>query len=234
MMNNLLKRLPLIMLASILLVAFLSLIGGVYEWNVRSLVSSDGLRWSVSHIVSNIGMARLQYVVFALIGLGVFVESGLPAVVRGHRSLKQRRAFMLTLLVVIVYVLLVLGMILFRGGPLLSAVGTVAHSSFLKGLPEMAVLLMIIAGNVYGYTSGRFVSLADTIDAHVALLRSMAPYFLTLVIASELVGCIRYVCAVSSEVSDIYMTVFEYVVYYLPLILHLFVFFRSGRNKYYA
>ena len=85
MMNNLLKRLPLIMLASILLVAFLSLIGGVYEWNVRSLVSSDGLRWSVSHIVSNIGMARLQYVVFALIGLGVFVESGLPAVVRGNR-----------------------------------------------------------------------------------------------------------------------------------------------------
>lgn len=219
------------MLACIPLIAFLSLIGGVYGLNVCNLVSSDGLRWSVSHIVLNIGMARFQYVVFALIGLGVFVESGLPAVVRGHWSLKQRRAFVLTVLVVIVCTSLILGMILFRGGPLLSAVGTVAHSSFLEGLPGMLVVLMIIAGNVYGYTSGRFVSLADTIDAHVSLLRAMAPYFLTLVIASELVACIRYVCMVApSDKVAVPMIVVENILYYFPLLLHLIVFFRGGRR----
>lgn len=231
-MNKLLKRLPLIMLACIPLVAFLSLIGGVYGVNVRSLVGSDGLRWSVSHCVLNIGMARFQYVIFALIGLGVLVESGLPAVARGHWSLKQRRAFMLTVIVVVICTSLILGMILFRGGPLLSAVGTVANSSFLEGLPGMIILLMILAGNVYGYTSGRFVSLADTIDAHVSLLRAMAPYFLTLVIASELVACIRYVFMISpSDKASFLMIVIENVLFYLPLLLHLIVFFRGGRNR---
>jgi p-aminobenzoyl-glutamate transporter AbgT len=48
---------------------------------------------------------------------------------------------------------------------------------------------------IYGYTSGRFLSFADVVQALVYLPASVADYFVTLFMASQFLACFHYMLA---------------------------------------
>lgn len=177
---------------ALVIVLFASWVASIYVDGVEGLLTARGIRWMCSSFVSNFAAVHLAEMLLGLMAISVLRESGIIRTIRGHVSLKQKRALQITG----VAVLLVLGLfsllLLLPKAVLLSAFGTFRHSAFSKGFYGLLMCLLIFVGNVYGYTVGRFLSLRDFVHAHVAIFSSVASYFVILLFASQLVGCIEF------------------------------------------
>ena len=182
---------PLLLLL-LLLLSLYSWIGSACGLAVRSLYSADGLRWMFSHSVSNISAAPWGEILAGLITISVLWRSGIIHSVSRRASLKQKRAISLAILVLIVECVLLASLLLPPAMVLLSPFGTIAHSPFLRGLYGAICTGIIIVCNVYGLSSGRFVTLTDALEAHVALLRRGLPLLIDVVLVSQLVACLDY------------------------------------------
>ena len=75
---------------------------------------------------------------------------------------------------------------------LLSAFGTFQNSAFSKGLVGLLACLAIFIGNVYGYTSGRFTTMRDFMQAHASIFGTISNYFVMLFLSSQFVNCLEY------------------------------------------
>lgn len=164
----------------------------VYVDGVEGLLTPRGIRWMCSHLLANFATLPLASILMGLMALSVLRESGLSQVFRRHLSLKQRRALQITGLTLLVVLGLFSLLLLLPRAILLSAFGTLAHSAFSTGSFGLLFCLLMLMGNVYGYTSGRFVTLQDFLHAHVALLAAVAPSFVFLFLGSQLVECLQF------------------------------------------
>lgn len=230
-------QLPLILLLAIPVVAIYSWVCSLYiDESVRSLLNADGIRWSVSSIMTNLDDAPLTYIGSFLICSGVLLESGFISTIitflrerKWHESsvsLKQRRAFMLTLGMVEAIAAFAVILCLFQSSLLLSAFGTIESSPLSRGWFGLLVMLLILIGNVFGYTSGKFVNTVDFINAHTLLLRKCAGYFIVLFISSELIACVKYTGLLSDDAT----IVLSYALYYVPLVCYYFSSILSSRT----
>lgn len=208
-----------VLLVVLLLVSWLL---SIYVDGVEGLLTARGIRWLCSSIVENFASVPLAEILLGMMTVSVLKESGVGLVLKGHTSLKQRRALQVTGVALLV-VLCIFSLLLFLPqAVLLSAFGTVSHSAFSKGFFGLLTCVLIFLGNVYGYTSGRFTSLHDFFHAHVSLFASMAGYFVILFFASQLVGCLHYTGILSFlGDNDTLSTLLADVLYAFPLLLYL-------------
>lgn len=191
------KLTPLLLLL-LLLLSLYSWIGSACGLDVRSLYSADGLRWMFSHFVPNVSGAPWGEILIGLITISIIWHSGIIYSVSRRASLKQKRALSLAILVLIVECVVIACLLLPPAMVLLNPFGTIAHSPFLRGLYGAMCVGIVIVCNVYGLSSGHFVTLADTIEAHVALLRQGLPLLLNVILVSQLVACLDYTHLVPS------------------------------------
>ena len=223
-MKNSSEVIPLLYVLLILLVALLSWVGGVYGWGLVSLLDADGVRWLCTHVLDNVRQSPWLELTMALAVCGQFVESGLPAVFtprfwqRHSRTLKKMRALQITIVVLAVMVVLFV-VSLTGASPLMSALGQFTLSPLFFGLYPISLLVLLVLGTTYGLASGRFYSVGDVVRSVVSLPVAVAPYFFTLFLAAQLMGCIRYVWALSvGSPADILLCL---LLYGIPLILSL-------------
>lgn len=177
---------------ALVLVLFVSWVASIYVEGVEGLLTARGIRWMCSSIVPNFAAVHLAKIFLGLMAISVLRESGIMHTLRGRISLKQKRALQITgaavLMVLGVFALL----LLLPNAVLLSALGTFHNSAFSKGGYGLLMCLAIFVGNVYGYTSGRFLVMRDFVHAHTSILSTVANYFVFLFFASQLVGCIEF------------------------------------------
>jgi len=220
--------LRLALLAALPLVAIVSWICSMYYYgSVNSLLDADGIRWSISNMVTNLYDAPVVNTLIFLICTSLLWESGfmgtLYTVIRemkwntGSVSLKQRRALMFTLCVFEVMMVLFLIQVFAPGSMLFSAFDTYENSALSQGIWGLVTVLIIILGNVYGYSSGKLVTKNDFVNAHTKHISLSAGYFITIFLAAELLACLKYIGLLSEE----FTTVLSYILYYVPLAVHL-------------
>lgn len=218
MMNKFLLRLPLFYSVITILIVIISWLGNYYGFDIRNILSAEGLRWFVENLIPNMALSPLAEIVFLLMAISVVVESGLLKVFSGNLSPKQRRALQLTGALFLFYCLLLVVLVFFSSSILLSALGTISGSPLSRGVLGLIVISLLMIGNFYGFVSGRLVTVNDFIQAHCELIRRVSPFFITIIIASQLVAFVDYAFGDGSLVN---LELLSFFIYYVPLFLHL-------------
>lgn len=208
----------------LVLLCLMSWLMSIYIDGIESALSVNGIRWIVGNMVQNFYSVPLAQIIIGLFGVSIIRESGIAKVFRRHISLKQKRALQITLIFTAIFSLLFSLLLLLPNAILLSAFGDLYNSPLQKGLFGIIVLYMLLIGNIYGYTSGRFANMNDLVLAHVSIFNIMSPYFIILFMASQFVCCLDFsniLSLIGNE--EALLSIITSIVYYVPLVLYIFL-----------
>lgn len=191
--------------------------GGV----LPNLLSGEGMRWLVRHSVDNIAAAPLVEVLLVLISAGALHSSGLfDAMIHRERHTvrRDRHALRIALVVLVICACVVLVSIA-PGGNLLGVTGHIAGGPFSTGWLFLLTLVVTLPSIVYGWMNGNWHGEREVFAGLSSKIASYAGYFVTLVLASQLVAIVQYVrlfdlCGVSYTVQRVFVA----CIYCVPLI----------------
>lgn len=210
-------------LALTCLVVFLSWILEVYGvqavcadtgevFRLRSLLSPEGIRWMLRHVVSNfVEFPPLGPVLMLLAGVGILMHSGLAGAclrrwpwlgrLLGRRtsavsvrtlSRKERRALQSACVAGGIYVGILLFATFSPWGILRSISGGLIRSPFMEGLPFLLAAGLALMGAFYGSISGRYRRDADVADGLSCLARLIVLCLTVAFFASQMFACMDY------------------------------------------
>lgn len=204
--------------------ALTSWIASIYgSGEVQNLLSAEGIRWMLGHMVENyITTPSLSVMIFLFMGTGVWVRSGLyDASVRlFHKgkllSHKERRAMIWAFSAWIIYGLTILATTLIPVNILQSVIGEWANSPFSKGFIFLFSLGIGLAGIIYGYTSDRFRRMKDTFDAMSYHIAHYASYWVGLFFVVQFFSSLEYThmdnwLNIPESVVNVFFHFFSYV-----------------------
>ncbi len=234
------SRLPFVILLLFFCLVIVSWLGSMYGWGMNSMLSTYGLRWMVAMGLENFKHAPLEEVFLGTMALSTLSESGFLSACRSlfsfkkSYSLKKKRAFQISMLVLLLLLVLIFVATFFPGAVLLSAFGTYQGSAIQMGLYPLTLALFVCVGITYGYASGTFSNASDTIRAIVYLPSRIAVFFVTMFVASQLIGCFHYVfegrmTQTLMELYGVHVTwhlILQIVLYIVPLTIHIISAYR--------
>lgn len=159
------------------------------ELHMRSLLSSEGLRWLFGRLPQEIAASGLTTLLLMAVAAGAVRYSGLfKALVSTSRSGYQDRValrFVAGELLLIVVLLLLLT--LPRHAVLLSIGGTLAVSPFTSGLLPALALALLLLSLTFGLVSGRLRTATECFQAACSGIRWLAPLLLLWILGATLV-----------------------------------------------
>lgn len=180
-------------------------------FRLRSLLSPEGIRWMLRHVVSNfMEFPPLGPVLMVFAGVGILMHSGLgDACLRrwswlgrgvgrmssgGGRSLsrKERRALQSACVAGGIYVAILLFATFSPWAILRSINGGLSRSPFLEGLPFLFAAGLALMGLFYGFISGRYRRDADVADGLAHLGRLVVLCLTVGFFASQMFACVDY------------------------------------------
>lgn len=181
-------------------VALFSWVGSIYGFqSVQSLLSAEGIRWVLSHIVENyVQVPALGCVLILLMGLGIGERAGLSEVLKRllqrdrQLSGKERRALVLSFVSLFLYAGVVLLSMILPWNFLQSITGSWINSPLSKGLVYILSVGVGLPGIVYGYVSDTFRSVSDVINGMSCLIARKASYFVSLFFVVQFFSSLEY------------------------------------------
>jgi aminobenzoyl-glutamate transport protein len=193
--DKLKRLLPYLALALVLAQLLLMLVSWIYSAaipasGVRSLLSSEGVRWFFSTFSSVLATPVLVWLLLLAAAFGCLSRSGLLTFWRSDSS---RRPLLASLSVLLLYVVIVLLMTVVPHAVLLSASGRLWPSPFSASLVPLVAFGLLLVAIVYGVLSGRFRSLSDVWESTVYGLRQSAPLLLFYILAAQLLSSLLFV-----------------------------------------
>ena len=174
-----------------LLLVFTSwLLSAMMVDGVRSLLSSEGLRWFFGSFATMLASPSLVYLLLLSVAYGALRRSRL---LRKPETYRDRTALRVVLIVFIVYVGVVMLLTAVPHAILLSATGRLLHSPFSRAFIPLVAFGLLLLSCVYGWLSGRFLSIADIAEALCEGIARCAPLFLLYIFAVEFIQSLRFV-----------------------------------------
>ncbi len=159
-------------------------------WQVRSLLSSEGIRWFLGHTHDMILSPALVWILFFAIAYGIFTESGF----RLHADSRHERLGRHAVGIVLFLYLLIIGLLVaIPHAILLSSTGSLFPSPFSRAIVPMIAFGLLISSIVYGLAARSLVSFSAIIAAAQKGLASSAPILLIYVLFIQFYESIRYV-----------------------------------------
>jgi aminobenzoyl-glutamate transport protein len=158
---------------------------------VRSLLSSEGLRWFFGQYSEVIIRPELIWLILASMAVGVFWHSDII----GRNGRNYRRPFALRVSFVVCVFLLLIGMLLviLPHAVLLSSTGQLWPSPFSRALVPLLSLLTIITSSIYGLACRNFTTLVDIISSIIWGIEKAASLILIYILALHLYESLCYV-----------------------------------------
>lgn len=134
------------------------------QLHLRSLLSSEGLRWLFGALTNNLTTPVLTCLLLLGMAHGAVVESGVLNVFRPS-TFRQRFAQRVVIAEVVIFLVVILLLTAVPHAVLLSATGVLIPSSFTDGLlPVLAIFVMFVAAT-YGMISGFQPTVVNVIEA---------------------------------------------------------------------
>ncbi|MCR4852651.1 MAG: AbgT family transporter, partial [Prevotella sp.] len=145
--------------------------------SVRSLLSSEGIRWFFDHFVDHVASPYLVWMVLLSIAWGAYKGSGLSAVLGRRRSLilRQRYSLMIVLIELIVFVILLSLLTLVSHAVLLSSTGTLFPSPFSRSIVPAIAFIVTVCSLTYGIASKDLSSIEEVMRALTSGFRPVVP-----------------------------------------------------------
>ena len=202
-MNKLLARVGVTLLISQTLLFILSWILSAMRLDgVRSLLSSEGIRWFFGAFTANVASPWLVSLLLILIALGTLQKTGLltlhSSLFTFHSSLftfhyRENVALRVSLIVLCLFVVMIALLTLPPHAILLSATGELFPSAFSRSLIPIIASGISLFAIVFGLMSGRLKTLSDILAALSSGLSHGAPLIVVAILLIQLIASLRFV-----------------------------------------
>ena len=169
-------RLALLLMVVELLLFILSwLLSATRMEGVRSLLSSEGIRWFFGYFTQMVASPLLVWLLLGLCAYGCLQRSGLLSLLTSHLSLltshfspltyREKVALRVSLVFLVIYVVMIALLTLMPHAILLSATGSLFPSAFSRSLVPIIAFGLCLVSITFGLVSGRLRGLDDTFSA---------------------------------------------------------------------
>ena len=182
-------------LAEVALVLASWLLSATMAGNVRSLLSSEGVRWFFGSFSAMLATPWLVWLVLLAMAGGCLWRSGIMQIRLPLASLhyRQRVALRTTLILTLLYVAAVLALTVVPHAVLLSATGRLFPSPFSRAIVPIVSFGVLLASVAYGWASGCFRSLSIVISAMSSGIAIAAPLFILYIVFVQFYESLRFV-----------------------------------------
>lgn len=176
--------------AELLLVILSWLLSATRLEGVRSLISSEGIRWFVGEFTYTLASPLLVWLLLALVALGCLQRSGLMSRGRGYRD---RVALRVSFSFIIIYVVIICLLTLMPHAILLSVTGSLFPSAFSRALVPIICFGIGVLSISFGMVSGRLHTLTDILDALTFGLQQGAPLIILYIMFFQFYASLLFV-----------------------------------------
>jgi aminobenzoyl-glutamate transport protein len=176
--------------AELLLVILSWLLSATRLEGVRSLISSEGIRWFVGEFTYTLASPLLVWLLLALVALGCLQRSGLMSRGRGYRD---RVALRVSFSFIIIYVVIICLLTLMPHAILLSVTGSLFPSAFSRALVPIICFGVGVLSISFGMVSGRLHTLTDILDALTFGLQQGAPLIILYIMFFQFYASLLFV-----------------------------------------
>ena len=182
-------------IAETLLVILSWLLSAMRVEGVRSLLSSEGIRWFFSSFNDLIASPVLVWLLVLMCALGCLQKSRVTTIFGGKKSInfRDRLALYVALAFLLIYVVIILLLTLMPHAILLSAMGHLFPSAFSRSLVPITAFGICIFSVAFGLMAGVMRNLSDILQALSFGIAKGAPLLVIYLFAVQLVGCLRFV-----------------------------------------
>ena len=164
---------------------------------VRSLLSSEGIRWFVGQYVNMLASPLLVWLLLLSMAFGCIRSCGLSESNsrRANPFFRYRElaALRLSTIIVILYVLLILSMTVIPHAVLLSATGSLLPSAFTRAIVPILSVGMILFSVTYGLSVGSFKSVHSIVNSLSNGIAWAAPLFVLYVLLLQFYESLKFV-----------------------------------------
>ena len=157
---------------------------------VRSLLSSEGLRWFLGHFSDVLGTPVLLCLLLLLMAYGSLKNCG---ILQFKSSYRQSRALIITLLLFVVYVGVIVLLVMIPHAVLLSATGSLWPSPFSAAVVPLFAFGMTLLSTVYGYVAGSYRNMSDVYQSLIDGIRCGAPWLLFYVLLGQIYYSLQFI-----------------------------------------
>lgn len=197
MRNKIIGYSALALALALVVLALLSwLLSATMGEGVRSLLSSEGIRFFLGGFTTMLLHPALIWILLLAMAWGCMKGSGIFQLFRApHSTFTSRHSLILPAVLLIIYVCVVLLLTVTPHAVLLSSTGQLWPSAFSRALVPLVAFGLILFSTAYGIMSRRFLSLADICQSLTNGIASAAPLLLLYVLFMQLLASLRFVFA---------------------------------------
>ena len=187
----------LLLLAELVLILLSWILSATGMEGVRSLLSSEGVRWFFGNFTVMVASPLLVWLLLFLIALGTFQRSGLVGVLRRFSlpSYRDRIAMRMSLMLLVAYLVVIALLTVFPHAILLSATGQLFPSAFSRSLVPVVAFGVVLVSLTFGMMSGRFRTMDDILDVLSFGIQRGAPLLVLYILAIQFCQSLRFVFA---------------------------------------
>lgn len=162
---------------------------------VRSMLSSEGIRWFFGGFSNIIASPLLACLLLVLIAGGSLQRSGVVThfTTKGEASFRNRLALRVSAVFLMLYIIVIAMLTLMPHAILLSFSGHLFPSAFSRGLVPIICFGVTLFSVVYGIVSGQKRTGEDVLDILSYGLRQGAPLIVIYIFAIQLYASLRFV-----------------------------------------
>lgn len=187
-----------LLIANLLVVLLSWIISAMGNADIRSLISSEGLRWFLGNYSDIIAKPILAWLLLLAIAYSSFRQSGLSKAI-GKRltgdklMFKQRVGLRVTIIVLIAIIAIVSVLVLTPHAVLLSPAGTIFPSPFSRSIIPIIAGTITILSFFYGLVSGTINNTKTAFGCLYLEIPQLLPIFIIYILAAQLYACLRFV-----------------------------------------
>ncbi len=162
---------------------------------VRSMLSSEGIRWFLGQYTSNLASPLLVWLVLAGMTYGALRSSGLSRAIMYFSNISYRQRFALKVVVaeLIFFAIVLFLMTFLPQAILLSVTGELFPSSFSRSLIPFVCFLLTLFSITYGLINASFSSLTDIFCSLTSGITAISPWLVIYVFVIQLYYSILFV-----------------------------------------
>lgn len=184
----------LLCVAELLLVLLSWMLSSLMVDDVRSLLSSEGIRWFLGQYTEMIQSPLLVYILLLAMAAGVLDSSGLLSRRKAHH---ERLVLYVVWAILLGYLAVLAALTLLPHAILLSATGELFPSPFSRSLIPLTAFGVLLISMAYGIMTRAFTSVTMMIQAAVKGLSATAPLLLVYVLLMQFCESLCFVFSLS-------------------------------------
>ncbi len=185
-----------LLLLQIMVVILSWMIKTIYpEFNGRSLLSGEGVRWFLGNFTNNVASNILVWIILLGLSWGAIRASNILQVFKRSHTLsyRERLGFRVVLIEIMIWFIVIALLSFIPHAAMLSITGQLFPSSFSKSIIPLIAFIALFSSITYGLIIGRLRKGNLIIEALSNGIKQITPYIIIYIIFIQLFYSVKFV-----------------------------------------